>query len=77
MLDNNLYNLTAQLVEESRSAWRIKTSYEQDAANCSECLMLWKKLLAEKKRNIEQIERLIRHHLDAREENKVPSLLNK
>jgi hypothetical protein len=55
MLDNNLYNLMMQMVGENKSAWRIKTNYEQDAAGCDECLTFWKSLLEDKERYIEEI----------------------
>jgi hypothetical protein len=67
----------AQLVEESRSAWRIKTSYEQDAANCDESLKFWKKLLEEKQAHIDELERIIRLSMEQRESDKVPNLLEK
>ncbi len=31
MLENNVYNIMAQLVEESQSLWRIRNSYIKDA----------------------------------------------
>ena len=75
MLDNNLYNLMMQMVEENKSVWRIKTNYEQDAAGCDECLTFWKSLLEDKERYIEEMEHLIRSHIDERQSNKVPNLL--
>jgi transcription termination factor NusB len=77
MLDNNLYNLMMQMVEENKSVWRIKTNYEQDAAGCDECLSFWKRLLEDKERHIEEIEQLIRSHIDERQSEKVPNLLEK
>jgi hypothetical protein len=74
MLDNNLYNLMSQIVEESRSVWRIKTTYEQDAANCDECLSFWKKLLEQKQARIEQMTRYINTHITERQLDKLPDL---
>ncbi len=62
MLDNNTYNLMMQLVEESKSVWRIKTDYEQQSGDCDECLTFWKQLLVQKEHNIDELEKLIRKH---------------
>ncbi len=64
MLDNNTYNLMAQLVEENQSLWRIKKMYKNDAENCEECLEFWKKLENEKEARISEFEKLIQKHLD-------------
>lgn len=63
MLDNNTYNLMMQLVEESKSAWRMRTLYEEEAAHCDECVQLWQRLLADKERNVDELERLVKSHL--------------
>jgi len=59
MLDNNLYNLMAQIVEEHRSLYRIKNMYKTDAKKCKECLQFWKKLEADKEDHIQEILGLI------------------
>ena len=63
MLDNNTYNLMMQLVEESQSVWRIRSAYQQEAADCDECVQVWQRLLAEKERNVDQLEGLVKSHL--------------
>ncbi len=63
MLPNNTYNLMAQMVEESQSIWRLKTHYQPEAGDCDECLTFWNKLLAEKERTLEELQRLVKSHL--------------
>ena len=63
MLDNNTYNLMEQMLEESKSLWRIKTSYKDDAAGCDECIAFWDKLLKDKGDHIKELERLVKSHL--------------
>jgi len=63
MLDNNVYNLMVQLVEENQSLWRIKKMYKDDAKNCEECLDFWNKLEKEKESRIDELEKLIQHHM--------------
>lgn len=44
MLENHIYNLMEQIVYESKSLWRIKKAYKQDAGDCAQCLAFWDKL---------------------------------
>ncbi len=53
----------AQMVEESQSIWRLKTHYQPEAGDCDECLTFWNKLLAEKERTLEELQRLVKSHL--------------
>jgi hypothetical protein len=62
MLDNNTYNLMAQIVEESRSLWRIKNEYKKDAGMCKECMDFWDMLIKDKEHHIKDLEKLIRSH---------------
>src|SRR5208283_1782094 len=55
MLDNNTYNLMEQLEIESKSLWRIKNSYKNDASIDNESKQLWN--LVEK--NKEEVVRLL------------------
>jgi hypothetical protein len=64
MLDNNLYNLMAQITEESQSLWRIKNSYKKDAGGCKECMDFWGKLEKDKENHIRELERLIAAHTE-------------
>ena len=41
ILDNNNYNLIEQLTVESKSLWRIKNNYKNDAAADNESKELW------------------------------------
>lgn len=63
MLDNHLYNLMAQMVQENKSLWRIKNQYLRDADNCEDCKKLWEKMAADKQQHIDELKRLIKDHL--------------
>lgn len=63
MLDNDVYNLMEQLVEESKSLWRIKRHYKEDAADCDECRRFWDILEKDKEQHIQDLEELLRSHL--------------
>ena len=65
MLDNNLYNLMTQLVEENYSLWRILNKYKQDAADCDcgECLAFWDKMVIDKEEHIKELEGLVKSHM--------------
>jgi hypothetical protein len=65
MLDNNMYNLMAQITEESQSLWRIKNSYKKDSGGCKECMDFWIKLEKDKEEHIKQLEKLISVHTEA------------
>lgn len=63
VLDNHLYNLMEQIVEESKSLWRIKKRYTQDASDCARCLPFWDKLEKDKEDHIRELEELIKTHM--------------
>jgi hypothetical protein len=63
MLDNHLYNLMIQLVEENKSLWRIKDDYMKDAGNNSEQMAFWKKMEADKEAHVEELLSLVKKHL--------------
>lgn len=67
MLDNNTYNLMAQITQESKSLWRIKETYKRDAGGCHECMEFWDKLTRDKEEHIKELERLIRAHVGTME----------
>jgi len=63
MLDNNTYNLMEQLLEESKSLWRIRNNYKQDAGDCNECADFWDKLIVDKEDHIKELEKLLKPHI--------------
>jgi hypothetical protein len=65
MLDNNTYNLFAQITEESQSLWRIRNSYIADAEPCQECMEFWERLAQDKEQHIQDLEKLIMEHTEA------------
>ncbi len=62
MLDNNSYNLMAQLVEESQSLWRIRNTYRIDANMCQECSDFWQRLERQKEDTVRELERIVTEH---------------
>ncbi len=62
MLDNNTYNLMAQLTEENQSLWRIKNNYIKDASGCDECQEFWKQLASKKEQQIKDLSELLKKH---------------
>ncbi len=70
MLDNNLYNLMTQLVEEHKSLYRIKNMYVGDAKKCKECQEFWKDLIEDKECHIQNILCLIQPHFSMDMEKK-------
>jgi hypothetical protein len=71
MLDNNSYNLMAQITEESQSLWRIRNSYLKDAQACGECIEFWTKLADDKEQHIRDLEKLVYEHTKVCETAKV------
>ncbi len=63
MLDNHVYNLMEQIVEESKTLWRIRKTYKQDAGDCAQCLAFWGKLERDKEGHIRELEGLIGTHI--------------
>ncbi|MBN1682650.1 hypothetical protein JW865_03760 [Candidatus Bathyarchaeota archaeon] len=63
MLRDHVYDLMAQLVEESQSLWRIKNTYKTDSVGCNECLEFWEKLEKDKEQHIADLRELIKKHL--------------
>jgi len=62
-MDNHLYNLMLQLVQENKSLWRIKNSYMQDAGDCVQCKEFWGKMEKDKEDHINELTGLIKTHL--------------
>lgn len=63
MLNNHLYNLMAQLVEEHKSLWRIRNMYKEDAEDCAECLAFLEELEQDKEEHVQDLLDLIQAHL--------------
>lgn len=64
MLDNHLYNLMNQLVQEHKSLWRIKDAYVKDAGDCKDCKAFWEKMVKDKEDHIEELMVLIKGHME-------------
>lgn len=64
-MNNTLYNLMNQAVEESRSLSRIKDMYCDDAAseNRDDCKEFWKKMQQDKEAHIDELLGLIKQNL--------------
>jgi len=63
MLDNSLYNLMIQMVEENKCLWRIKNMYKKDARHCGDCERFWTDLEAEKEQRVAELRELIKSHI--------------
>ena len=63
MLENNVYNLVAQMHNESKSLWRIRNEYKRDASECTSCAAFWSELEMQKEENIRKLEAMIRDHI--------------
>jgi len=64
MLDNHVYDLMTQLVQESQSLWRIKREYIANASHCEECKNFWEKMVMDKEEHIEELENILADHLN-------------
>ena len=63
MLDNHIYDLMSQLVEESQSLYRLKNEYKENAEHCEKCAQLFSSLENIKEENIRQLQERVKHHL--------------
>ena len=63
MVDNSLYNLMIQMVEENKSLWRAKNMYKKDARHCDNCEKFWADLEAEKEQRVDELRELIKAHI--------------
>jgi hypothetical protein len=62
MLDNDLYDLLAQAVEENKSLWRIQNYYLADSNHHPEDKGFWGDLWANKEERSDELMNLIRNH---------------
>lgn len=60
MLDNALYNLTLQLVEENKAIKRIRDHYLADAGESGAERAFWEALAAAKEANVRELTALIK-----------------
>jgi len=63
MLENHVYNLTKQLVQENRSLWRIKNNYKSEAGVCETCNVFWSKMEKDKEEHVAELTDLLKKHL--------------
>ena len=63
-MENHVYNLMKQLVQENKSLWRIKNNYIKDAGSCNECSTFWERLEKDKEEHIEELTALVKKHLE-------------
>lgn len=68
MLDNHLYNLFHQLVQENKSLWRIKHHYKDDAGDCPTCKEFWDKMEKDKQDHVKELMGIIKQHMERYEE---------
>ncbi|HEU5114687.1 MAG TPA: hypothetical protein VFT82_02890 [Candidatus Paceibacterota bacterium] len=62
MLRNNLFNLMNQVVQESKSLWRIKNEYMQESVGSDDIMGMWKKLEKQKEDTVKELQDLIKKH---------------
>lgn len=60
ILRNNVFNLMNQMVQESKSVWRIKNQYMQEAIGNDELMALWKKLESDKEAAVEEMQKILK-----------------
>jgi hypothetical protein len=51
-----------QLVQESKSLWRIKNQYMQEAVGNDDIMGFWKKIEKDKEEHIAELQTLIKKH---------------
>lgn len=61
-MDNHLYNLMIQAVEEQKSLWRIKKHYV-DESSAEEEKVFWKQLIQEKENHVKDLIGLIKRSM--------------
>jgi len=61
-MDNHLYNLLSQLVQDRRSIYRIKKFYLRDAKKCKTCVKFWQELLKAKEAETQRILEILKEH---------------
>lgn len=62
MVRNNLFNLMNQMVQESKSLWRIKNEYMKEAVGTEDLMAVWKELEKDKEVQIVKLQELIKKY---------------
>ncbi len=52
---------------ESKSLWRIKHHYKEDAGDCAQCKEFWDKMEKDKEEHVEELNQLLKDHYKAEE----------
>lgn len=63
MLADKTYDLMMQIIQESKSLYRIKRNYEKDAGNDETCDKMWKELAQDKEQHILKLTSLLKEQL--------------
>lgn len=63
MLNNHLYNLVLQLVQENKALWRINNNYKKDSGDCAKCQEFWEKMEKDKENHVNELQELIKEHV--------------
>lgn len=63
MFRNNVFNLMNQAVQESKSLWRIKNEYMQEAVGSDDIMAFWRKLEKDKEDHVNELQALITKYL--------------
>ncbi|GBD34663.1 hypothetical protein HRbin35_00399 [bacterium HR35] len=61
-MDNHLYNLFSQIVQNRRSIYRIRKFYLKDATRCQRCKDLWQKILKNKEEETKLLIEVLKAH---------------
>ncbi len=61
-MNNHIYNLLSQLVQDRRSIYRIQKYYLKDVKNCKICSNFWKTLLKQKEEEARKILEILKNH---------------
>ena len=62
MLRNNIFNMMNQLVQESKSVWRIKNQYMQEAVGSDDVMATLKEIEKTKEEQIVKLQALIKKY---------------
>jgi len=65
MMDDHIYNICLQLVQENKALWRMKRHYKDDADGCGDCAAFWDRMIADKEAHVEELTALLKTHLSA------------